>query len=122
MFNLRFQITFDESLAKSKLRNRSMARLRDAGRFFREQIEANAPVDTGKLKGSVKLVPTKNGSGLALFVDVHYAMYVEFGFTHYLSGKWIPPNPFIRKSAAATYAKYPFLFISVVPMGGKRAA
>jgi hypothetical protein len=121
VFNLNFKITFDEEIAKSKLRNRSLARLREAGRFFREQIEANAPVDTGKMKASVKLVP--NGNGLILFVDVNYAMFVEFGFTHYLSGKWIPPNPFIRRAAAATYAKYPFLFIEVKPRGrGRRAA
>lgn len=118
MFNLNFQITFDENIARSKLRNRSLARLREAGRFFREQIEANAPVDTEKLKDSVKLIP--KGNGLILFVDVDYAMFVEFGFTHYKSGKWIPPNPFIRRAAAATYAKYPFLFIEVKPRGRGR--
>ena len=122
MFRLDFQITFDETIAKNKLRNRSIARLREAGRFFREQIEANAPVDSGTLKASVKLVPIKGGMGLALYVDVEYAMFVEFGFTHYLSGKWIPPNPFIRRAASTTYQKYPFLFISVVPKGGRRAA
>ena len=120
MFNLDFRITFDAEVARSKLKNRSLARLREAGRFFREQIEANAPVDTGKMKASVKLVPS--GNGLKLFVDVKYAMFVEFGFTHYLSGKWIPPNPFIRRAAAATYAKYPFVFIEIRPLGRGRSA
>jgi hypothetical protein len=120
MLKLYWNIHFNEGLAKSKLRNRSAARLREAGRYFKERIEVNAPVDTGKLRQSVKLIVKPDGSGLHLFCDVEYAIYVEFGHVT-PSGTWVPPNPFIRKSSMETMKRYPFLKIYVTPTrGGKR--
>lgn len=47
-----------------------------------------APVDTGRLRDSIKVVKTRNG--YAFGSDLDYAIHQEFGT------RWQPGTPFIR--------------------------
>ena len=47
-------------------------------RRLHNELVLTAPVDTGRLRNSIKVVPLETGKGLAIFM-VGYALYVEFG-------------------------------------------
>ena len=56
---------------------------------FQSELTLIAPVDTGRLKGSIKVMPTNNGLEITM---VDYAKFVEFG---------TPPHVIIPKSKKA---------------------
>jgi len=70
---------------------------------LRNAILDKVPVDTGRLKTSIKVV--KKGKNFEI-VMVYYGLYVEFGSVHKTQSKkgkkgkrWvIDPNPFIRST------------------------
>lgn len=55
------------------------------------------PVDTGRLRASIRWSIVRDGSGLAALVgsDVHYAAYVEYGT------RFMAPRSFLRPALAA---------------------
>ena len=64
-------------------------------------LQENTPVDTGNLKASESAeVNTRDLTALIgpNLDQAHYAPYVEFGYTHYLSGNFIPGQHFIQKT------------------------
>ena len=56
---------------------------------IQSELVVTAPVDTGRLKNSIKVFPTKKGLEISM---VDYGIFVEFGT---VSQK---PNPFIRNA------------------------
>jgi hypothetical protein len=75
---------------------------------------ALAPVKTGRLKRSIRSIPTLGGRQWNVIVEVPYAFWVEYGFIHYKSGKWIPPNPFFRRAMDDARRVYPGLLKKAV--------
>ncbi len=57
------------------------------------------PVDTGALRESLQVVKTERGH--AFGSDLDYAAPVELGYRHAKTGRFIPPQPFLRPAADA---------------------
>ena len=58
-----------------KLLNKSLFRI---AVHFQNALKVASPVDTGRLRGSIKVKPLEEGSGLHIFM-VDYGREVEFG-------------------------------------------
>lgn len=61
---------------------------------------ALVPVDTGFLSSTLQIKRTARGYAIGSF-GCDYAAYVELGWQHARSGKWIPGQPYIRPSMDA---------------------
>lgn len=69
---------------------------------------ATVPVDTGLLREHIQIRPNDDGKGrfVGVFDKVplkpaDYVLCVELGYEHWISGEWIPAQPFIRPSIDA---------------------
>ena len=83
---------------KKKIRRALEEGLNDAGEVLKDKVKSNAPVDSGKLRQSVK----KNDIGdlkIRVEVDVDYAPIVEFG--SFKRG----PSPFFRPAIKSSKKK-----------------
>lgn len=77
----------------------------------RDRARGLAPVDTGALRASIAVEQERDPGGrytdaFAVYSPLDYAVYQEYGFHHYLSGKFIPPQPFLGPAAAAAWPPY----------------
>ena len=59
-----------------------------------------APIDTGELKDSIEAEPDDDG-GWVYGSDVEHAIFMEKGFRHYQTGKFVGPFPFLEPAAYA---------------------
>lgn len=68
-------------------------------------IDVNETEESGDMRESITYDPKEDG--VQIEVPVFYAPYIEYGFTHNKSGRFIGPFPFIRPAIAwaadATY-------------------
>ena len=70
-----------------------------------------APVDTGALRASIAVEQDRSASGtytdaFAVYSPLAYAVYQEYGFHHWRSGAFIPPQPFMSPAAAQEWPPY----------------
>jgi hypothetical protein len=63
-----------------------------------ERAKTYAPVRDGNLRDSITW--RKEKGAIVIYADVPYAYWQEFGFTHYISGKWVPGKYYITKAIA----------------------
>jgi len=63
---------------------------------LQKKLKETAPVETGKLRDSIKVIPFDQGRGLIILM-ADYGKYVEFG-SNPKQGSRIRPNPFIRST------------------------
>ena len=62
--------------------------------------ESIVNVDTGELRDSIEAEPDDEG-GWVFGSDVEHALFIEEGFRHYQTGRFVGPFPYLRP---ATYA------------------
>ena len=82
-------------------RNTTIARkdLDAAGHAARRRARATCPVDTGRLRNSIRYYRQPRTAVIA--TSVPYARFQEYGFRHYLSGKFIPGKHYMEKGYQA---------------------
>ena len=73
--------------------------LKAAGDKARTTARRRAPVDTGRLRNSIRVY--KRPGYVTLSTSVPYARFQESGFRHYLSGKWIRGKFYMRAGQQA---------------------
>lgn len=66
-----------------------------SGRFVAQGAKQLAPIDTGKLRDSIISEKVKDRVA-KVAATASYAVYQEFGFHHWKSGKWIPGKHFME--------------------------
>ena len=91
--------------AERKIQSAVQRAVRKAAIIMESNISPRAPVDTGRLKGSITLCVTN--SEAEVFTDVEYAPRVEYGFKGQDSlGRTIhqKPQPFFETGARASEA------------------
>jgi len=84
---------------------------RQAAEYCLARYREYAPVDTGFMVNSAKVVPMGEGR-YRVVVEAPYAAYVEFGHLT-PAGSWVPPNPALTLAMADTAAAYPAIARSV---------
>lgn len=77
--------------------------------FTAERARVHCPVDSGDLRRSIHVVGESSGNGFYVIATMPYAEPVEFGYTHYLSGKRVPPVAFMRRAVRDAAREYPRL-------------
>ena len=70
-----------------------------------------APVDRGTLRDSIDVEQDRTASGrytdaFVVYSPLDYAVFQEYGFTHYISGEFIPPQPFMTPASAQEWPPY----------------
>lgn len=70
-----------------------------------------APVETGALRRSITVTQDRSATGkyteaFVVFSPLDYAVFQEYGFHHYRSGNFIPPQPFMTPAAAQEWPPY----------------
>lgn len=70
-----------------------------------------APVDTGALRDSIAVEQDRSASGryteaFAVSSPLEYAIFQEYGFHHWRSGAFIPPQPFMTPASAQEWPPY----------------
>jgi HK97 gp10 family phage protein len=89
------------ALSTSGLQEALVGALELSSQLTLRRLQENTPVDTGNLRASESAeVNTQNLTALIGpdLNQAYYAPFVEFGYTHYLSGKFIPGQHFIQKT------------------------
>lgn len=56
-------------------------------------VKMNAPIDTGELQRSYQIRQGRDFKQMFIGTDVHYSLYMEYGFRHWKSGEFIGPFP-----------------------------
>ena len=67
-------------------------------------IKQYAPVDTGRLEGSIYYI--KMGNGFTIFVDIEYAAFMEWGTRYFEVGSPEHPKHRTSKSGKVCYAPF----------------
>lgn len=68
-------------------------------------MQENTPVDTGNLKASEEILLENLGTRAFIGPNMgkaHYAPFVEYGFHHWISGKFIPGQHYVETTAIST--------------------
>jgi HK97 gp10 family phage protein len=86
--------TWNGPAASRHLRARLAPGVRKAAELVAERARKRAPVLSGRLRASIKVVPTDDPLGFRVVADVPYASFVEFGTSRQ------PANPFLRRALA----------------------
>lgn len=63
-----------------------------------QALQRNTPVDSGDLRRSTYARLDRTRGIVQVGADTPYARFVEYGYRHHASGRFIPPNPFLRRS------------------------
>lgn len=84
---------------------------RRAAEYCLGRYRAYAPVDTGFMAGSARVVKVGERR-YRVVVGAGYSQWVEFGHLT-PTGTWVPPNPALRKAMADTVAAFPSIARSV---------
>jgi len=113
MFRMTVTSTFDEAKTRAIVRARRLADVRRAAEHLEARVRARAPRDTGRLVASIRVVPGSGDEGWRVVVAVPYAGFVEFGHRT-PAGGFVPPNPYLRESAAETRRAFPGVKIVVL--------
>lgn len=80
------------------LRQASAPQLEAIAKRAEVALQRNVPRDTGELAASCFAKADANAGTVTIGATAKHAPFVEYGFTHYRSGKFIGPNAFVRKS------------------------
>lgn len=80
-------------------------RLRRTANQLLAECQAECPVDSGDLRKSHGIAEGPTPYGFSVVAPLDYALPVHEGFTHYRSGKKIPPNPWMERAARNLKAK-----------------
>lgn len=81
---------------------------RMSAEYLLGRAQMHAPVDTGFLHNSGKVLETKGGAKTSVIFAADYVQYVEFGYVT-STGTFVPPNPFFRTAIADTVSAFPSL-------------
>ena len=90
---------------KTEIANRD---LKAAGDRARMVAKRRSPVDTGRLRRSIRVFQRQlpNGNGyFTLQTSVPYARFQEDGFRHYQSGKWVRGKFYMQAGQRAGQAE-----------------
>lgn len=79
-----------------------------------EEAATQAPVDTGELKASIIVQEDRAAKVFRVIADTPYAVYVEYGFVHWISGMFIGPNPFFRRAIEIVRNRFGNINISAI--------
>ena len=111
--NIEFKITGEKKLLdkikkleKSKIDDVLKQGVIDGSELVLTTLQKNTPVDTGLLKSSETILYDTNGLksfiGPADTLSPHYAPDVEYGFHHWISGKFIPGQSYVENTYLQT--------------------
>jgi len=89
------------------IRDRAKERRSKAAMALRDRARQEAPVDTGKLRGSIEVVSQGDSTDLVV-VGASYASFVNNGTRR------MPANPFWDRAVEAIRADYPNYFKDLV--------
>lgn len=80
-----------------------------AAEYIAERARFYCPVDSGDLRRSIKVIPTRGGTRWSVVATMKYAIHVEFGTTHHgpNGSYFIAPQPFMRKAFADGRKQFP---------------
>ena len=77
--------------------------LKAAGDRARTVAKRRSPVDTGRLRRSIRVY--QRDGYISLRTQVPYARFQESGFRHYLSGKWVRGKFYMQAGQRAGQAE-----------------
>lgn len=101
------RLLFDQEKVKRKILEDRKSGLRRLAEFVAEEARLRAPVNTGELRDSIHVVSSSDGLHHWIVAPVDHAEPVEFGFTHYISGAFIPPAYYMRGALREGAARFP---------------
>lgn len=79
---------------KAAMRTGVEAAVEKIGMQAERNVMMLAPVDTGRLRGSIN--HESSGDTAYVGTNVEYAPYVEMGHHQWQSGRWVPPQPYLK--------------------------
>lgn len=88
-----------DKFARKDLNDTLRRTVNNTSHFALEVMRDNTPVDTGNLKASEGIKFEAGGFKAFVGPDLkkaHYAPYVEYGFRHWISGKFIPGQHYVE--------------------------
>ena len=106
-------VSFFENVAGAALNETIDKALDQSGLETLTVLKGNTPIDTGNLRDSEFI--EKEGTTVFVGPDLgkaHYAPYVEYGFHHYISGKFIPGQHYVELTALAMQPRIVQIFKS----------
>jgi hypothetical protein len=98
MFKFSVKSWWDGDALRERLAAEHRAGIRALAEFVAERARMYCPVDTGELRASIQVVSEADGMRHHVIASARHAEPVEWGYRHYLSGRQVPPQPFLRKS------------------------
>ncbi len=97
-----FEWTGDDDDRLLDLADEDIERMANRVQEFAQRV---APVDTGALEASIKVVKEAD-SHYRVGSDLDYAAPVELGYRHHKSGRHIPAQPYLRPALDAVRAEF----------------
>lgn len=91
-----------DTVQKKSLNDELRSLIKETAKIALAEMKSNTPVKTGNLRGSEDI--TYEAGGFRAFVGPNmskapYAPYMEYGFHHWISGKFIPGRHYVEKTA-----------------------
>jgi hypothetical protein len=77
--------------------------------YVADQARIYCPVLSGDLRRSIQVISSADLTQHFVIATMPYAEPVEFGYTHYITKRRIPPNPFMRKAVQDGAKRFPQL-------------
>jgi hypothetical protein len=101
------RVRFNQEAAKRKILADRVAGLKRLAEFVADEARILAPVDEGELRDSIHVVSSSDGLHNWVVAPVDHAEPQEFGFVHYISGAFIPPQAYMRRALRKGAERFP---------------
>lgn len=88
-------------MLRPKIRKATIAAVEESGKAMQHGMQALAPVDTGRLRDSIRYEVEDTTARCGPGREVEYAMFVEFGTSK------MAAQPFVRPVAQAEHLLFP---------------
>lgn len=79
----------------------------DLAEYVADQARMYCPVDSGDLKRSIQVISSTDMMFHWVIATMPYAEPVEFGYTHYLTGRRVPPQAYMRRAVRDGANRFP---------------
>lgn len=93
----------------SKLPGLAFQAAEQSARAIQTRAKSLAPVDTGALRNSISVAQDAapvHSVAWVVYSPLDYSVFQEYGFHHWISGNFIPPQPYMTPAAQQEWPGY----------------